>query len=292
MKQFRIAWTVLLLVMAVVLLYLTFSGRDLDLVSGLDGASWVTAAVLLTLGAFFCEYIDSSLGMGYGTTLTPVLMILGFAPLQIIPAVLLSEFLSGVTAGLLHHRAGNVQFTRGSRDTKVMGVLALCSIVGTCLAVVVALSLPREILKTWIGVLVLAMGILVLWGPEFAKRFSWPKIVGLGLVAAFNKGMSGGGYGPVVTGGQILSGVDPKRSVGITSLAEGLVCLVGVTLYLVLQRGAICWTLAGPLAVGALLSVPLATWTVKIMPPTSARRSIGLATTFLGALTLARVLTG
>jgi len=29
--------------------------------------------------------------MGYGTTLTPLLLILGFEPLQIVPAVLLSD---------------------------------------------------------------------------------------------------------------------------------------------------------------------------------------------------------
>lgn len=32
----------------------------------------------LIILAFFCELIDSSLGMGYGTTLTPLLMIIGF----------------------------------------------------------------------------------------------------------------------------------------------------------------------------------------------------------------------
>ena len=31
--------------------------------------------------AFLCEYMDSPLGMGYGTTLIPILLILGFEPL-------------------------------------------------------------------------------------------------------------------------------------------------------------------------------------------------------------------
>ena len=29
--------------------------------------------IALVMLAFFCEYMDSTLGMGYGTTLTPVL---------------------------------------------------------------------------------------------------------------------------------------------------------------------------------------------------------------------------
>ena len=42
------------------------------------------------LVALFCEYVDSSLGMGYGSTLTPLLLLAGFSPLQIVPCVLLS----------------------------------------------------------------------------------------------------------------------------------------------------------------------------------------------------------
>lgn len=66
----------------------------------------VTFLVVL---AFICEYIDSSLGAGYGTTLTPLLMLLGFEPATIVPAVLFSEFLSGMISGGLHILVKNVQ---------------------------------------------------------------------------------------------------------------------------------------------------------------------------------------
>ena len=46
------------------------------------------------LAAFIAEYFDSSLGMGYGTTLTPVLLFMGYTPMQIVPAVLLSEMIT------------------------------------------------------------------------------------------------------------------------------------------------------------------------------------------------------
>lgn len=68
------------------------------------------------LAALACEYLDSSLGMGYGTTLTPLLLIAGFEPLQVVPAVLLSELLTGVTAGALHHRDGNVDLLGTGRS--------------------------------------------------------------------------------------------------------------------------------------------------------------------------------
>ena len=53
------------------------------------------------------------------------------------------------------------------------------------------------------GVLVLAIGVYILATVGKTFRFTWPKVVGLGLLAAFNKGISGGGYGPLVCGGQV-----------------------------------------------------------------------------------------
>jgi uncharacterized membrane protein YfcA len=101
--------------------------------------------------------------------------------------------------------------------------------------------------------------------------------------------MSGGGYGPVVTGGQILSGVDVKETIGITSLAEGLTCVVGVTVY-AFQSGTI-WTLTPYLACGAVLSVPLTALTVRRINARLLRWSIGLLTLGLGTWTLVKVLT-
>jgi hypothetical protein len=59
--------------------------------------------------AFLAELVDSTLGMGYGTTLTPLMMLIfGLEPLQIVPAVLLSELITGLAAGFSHHSFGNV----------------------------------------------------------------------------------------------------------------------------------------------------------------------------------------
>lgn len=41
--------------------------------------------IMIVIGAFICEYVDSTLGMGYGTTLTPSLLLVGFSPMQIVP---------------------------------------------------------------------------------------------------------------------------------------------------------------------------------------------------------------
>ena len=248
-------------------------------------ATWQTLAIVLA--AFACEYVDSTLGMGYGTTLTPALLLVGFEPLIIVPAVLLSELVTGVTSGIMHHGAGNVNFHRGSRHRHVAMVLAGCSVVGTLVAVAISLQMPQWALKGYIGVLVLGIGVTILATRKKTFGFSWKKIAGLGLLAAFNKGMSGGGYGPVVSGGQVLSGMEAKTAVGITSMAEGLTCIVGAALYLVTT--GIDGRLALPLVIGAMLSVPLSVHSVRAIRDRWLRVAIGVLTLVLGTLTLVRL---
>ncbi len=250
---------------------------------------YVHLSPLIVVLAFICEYIDSSLGMGYGTTLTPVLLIMGYNPLQIVPCVLLSELITGLSAAFFHHRFKNAHFKFGAIDLRIALVMAGCSILGTLVAVFVALRLPKFYIKLYIGLLVLAMGILILLTMKRTFKFSWKKITSLGILAAFNKGISGGGYGPLVTSGQILSGVNSKNAIGITSLAEGLTCLVGVTTYLTFTNHTVDWSLSPSLIIGAILSVPIAAYTVKKFKGGSLRLIVGIATLFLGLFTLAKL---
>ena len=132
-------------------------------------------SLLIIVLAFVCEYVDSSLGMGYGTTLTPLLLILGYKPLQIVPAILLSELITGISAGFLHHRLKNVDLRFGGIDLKIVGMIAGASVVGTVTAVLIALNLPGFYIKLYIGILVLSMGILILVSLKKSYRFSWKK---------------------------------------------------------------------------------------------------------------------
>ncbi len=274
--------------------------------------AWGVVAVIVLL-AFVGEYIDSTLGMGYGTTLTPVLLIMGYEPLQIVPAVLLSELFTGLLAGFTHHAMGNVTLLprtmslalimrrmrseglfKGLRENmplhlKITLTIAACSVVGTVASVMLALNLPQFYLKMYIGILILVIGIVLLTTLNRTYRFSWGRVVFLGMLASFNKGISGGGYGPVVTGGQLLAGVDGKNAIGITSLAEGLTCIVGVSVYL-LSPHSIDWSLAPWLCFGAILSVPLSAWTVKVINTGKLRVLIGCVTLLLGIIAIWKTL--
>jgi len=246
---------------------------------------------VIGLLAFFCEFVDSSLGMGYGTTLTPVLLLLGFPANVIVPSILMSELASGLTAAAFHQKCGNVSLERGSKDRAIAILLALTGAIGAVLAVFVALNLPPRALKGYIGTMVLAMGLLVLVFRKHKIRFSWPRILVLGIVSAFNKGISGGGYGPLVVSGQILSGANARNAIAITSLAEGLICLVALVLYLTLNSGAHWlarhWQFYTPMVAGALLAAPAAAYATKaVSRRLDLRLVVGLLTSILGAWTL------
>ncbi len=254
------------------------------------------------------EYMDATLGMGYGTTLTPILLLIGFSPMQVVPAILLAQFIAGIFAATLHHGAGNVSFDfkndheheivkrlgklgymPRSNDSKVALVLAVCSVIGVIVAVVVALNLPEFYLKLYIGVLVLTMGIIVMLKHKAGHSFSWKRIMGIGALASFNKGISGGGYGPLIVSGQILSGVNIKNSIGITALAEGVTCFVGVLAYIIIGT-PVDWMLAPYLVAGSLISVPVSVYTVKRMPVKEFTLVIGMATALLGMLILVKLI--
>lgn len=243
--------------------------------------------LLVGLFALVSEYIDSSLGMGYGTTLVPLLLLLGFEPLQVVPAVLLSEFAAGLVAALLHHSVGNVRFERGSEASRTALLLGVCGLVGAVVAVALAVNLPPRFVGAYIGAMVTATGVVILVTRRVHLPFSWVRLAGVGVVGSFNKAIGGGGYGTIVTGGQLLSGVDPKQAVAVTSLSEGAVSLIGLVTYFVLA-GPVNGMLTIALLVGALASTPLSAFTVRKLRFDLLRVLVGFAAIALGLATLAQ----
>ncbi|MFQ6009568.1 MAG: sulfite exporter TauE/SafE family protein [Candidatus Aenigmatarchaeota archaeon] len=240
--------------------------------------------------AFILEFFDASLGMGYGTTLAPLLLLMGFAPLEAIPTVLLTNAVIGPVAGFFHHRFENVDLRFKSKYFKTTLVLTVFGALGILIATLIAVELPENILKAYIGLLVLTVGIFVLVRHKKKRPFSWKKITGLGSLAAFNKGMTGGGYGSVIVGGQIIAGIDGKKAVGIASVAEGLICIIGVLGYLSINTLVhLNWSLIVSLLIGALASIPLAAYVVRKFHPKKLKIAIGIFSIILGTAILTKL---
>lgn len=205
----------------------------------------------LVLVALVCELIDSSLGMMYGTILSPVLIIIGFNPVIVIPSILLSQALGGTVASVQHHRKKNAEFSLKSDDFKIALLIFMLGIAAVFVGVFVGASVSKTFLKTYIGILVLIMGTILLSGKKFS--FSWRKITILGIISSFNKALSGGGFGPVVASGQIISGRNGKNAIGTTAFAEVPICLTGFILWSILNKSIPDYNLLIPLCIGSIM---------------------------------------
>ncbi len=247
----------------------------------------------------FCEYVDSSLGMGYGTTLTPLLLTIGVARVEIVPAILLSEFITGLFAGIAHHREGNVDLKNDARIKRAILLLAIPSVIGVLAATIIGSKVKtfgQQYANLYIGLMILSIGIYLIYKTyttnsrksfpgNFKGSVSNSRLMVLGTIAAFNKGVSGGGYGPLMTGGQLTAGIKEKEAVAITSLCECFTCFVGLLLFFILD-GKISLYYAIPLCLGSMVSVIPAAKTIRILPKGVLKKSIGWATLCLGILTL------
>ncbi|HKJ67488.1 MAG TPA: sulfite exporter TauE/SafE family protein [bacterium] len=243
----------------------------------------------LLLGVcFICELIDSGLGMGYGTILTPTLLLIGYQPADIVPTILFSELFSGFTAAFFHNDIRNVDFRARGTDLKPALLLAGGSVAGVSVGVFLAMSVPKDVLKLLIGCIIFLAGFFVVLLSRMMIEYRHWKMLGLSCVASFNKAVSGGGYGPLVTSGQILSGVQGKAAVGITSFAEAFTCLVAVSLFL-FQGGYITLRILIPMCTGALVSVPFSVFAINKANEDHLRIVIGILTMGMGALTVYKI---
>jgi len=226
--------------------------------------------------AVVMESVDSSLGMMYGTILSPLLLGLGFDPQDVVPALVISQAVGGISASFQHHRFRNASFDWHSKDLKVAAVVFSMGILAVIVGAVIGVKVNKFVLSLYISVLMLVMGIIVFAGVKF--RFSWNKIMVLGLVSSFNKALSGGGFGPIITSGQMIVGRSSKRSVGATTMSEVEICIASfVAWWIISQRcpslplitalcvGAFVGGLIGPYILSRIKNIKLLTKLVAVM---------------------------
>ncbi len=210
---------------------------------------------LVSLGLVVCmavvmEVIDSGLGMMYGTLLSPILILMGYNPELVVPAILVSQAAGGAAGAIGHHFRKNSDFGGMTRDMKISLAIMVPGIAACILGAYLGQIIPKFYMKLYIGVLVVVMGGLCL--RPIYYTFTWKRIWWIGLLSGFNKALSGGGFGPITATGKILGGVDPKVSVGTTTLAEVPICVVSFITWIILG-GKISWAFPAALCIGSLI---------------------------------------
>ncbi len=245
-------------------------------------------ATLLAL-SFSSGLIDLSLGMGYGFTVTPIMLLLGYTTAETVPTVLFSSFIGGASSSYFNHRQRNADFTPGSRDLKIALITGGLGVVGAVIGVNTSLSLPERTVGLYIGTIVIASGALMLYSKSLISSFSWPKMTVISVLGAFNKGISGSGFGPIITTGAIISGLDEKTSISIQALSETLVSLIGFATYTAIQS-QVNTPMIIATSIGVTLASPFAATIVKKARGNTLKTMIGALALIVGASTLLKYL--
>jgi uncharacterized membrane protein YfcA len=243
--------------------------------------------VFLIVVSFLPAVVDSCLGMGYGFSVTPLLLILGFNPIKAIPAVLLASLVGNISSSYFHHRFKNVDFSFNSKHFRISFVMGGLGSIGSLFGALVAIGISKFYLNLYIGTMVTILGFIVLFSRKLKLAFSWPRMIAFGVVGAFNKGISGSGFGPIVTTGGLLVGLDEKATVSIQSFAELFASIVGFLTF-VLSGIQIDLHLTIAMAIGVALASPLAAFIVHKMPTEKLRWLIAVTAILLGILILIR----
>ena len=253
----------------------------------------LSSLIFLISLAFIAEIIDSSMGMLYGTLLSPLLVILGYEATVVIPSVLLSQALGGIISSFFHHKYHNADFSvidkKPSKDLATVIFLTFFGILATVFSVFIAVNLPKNLIKIYIGILVILMGFLVI--SKFKLTFSWKKVLILSLLSAFNKGITGGGYGPVVASGQTIIGSKYKSSIATTIFAKAPICIAGFLSYFFL-KGFNDWYFLSALITGSVLAAPIGAYLTSKLDESKIKPILGLVIIISGFWILAQVLLG
>ncbi|MFX0028664.1 MAG: TSUP family transporter [Candidatus Hermodarchaeota archaeon] len=229
----------------------------------------------IILLAFIFESMDSMAGMGFGTALAPLLFLLGYTPLQIVPTILISETITGLIDTIFDHEFKNVRYSfnplnDATKLALIMAFFGCFSIFLSILLAYFAIEFPNFVIKSYVAILVIFMGIFgfIRLKLKEQKNIHLKRVIAFSFLAGFNKGIGGGGYGPVITMGQILSGIYEKSATAIVSFAESIVSFVGIlTFFLISYAGVgLDFILLPSLFTGGFFAALSAPYLVRVFP--------------------------
>ena len=255
--------------------------------------------LLIIILAFLFETMDSAAGMGFGTCLAPLLFLLGYSPLQIVPTILISESITGAIDTFFDHELKNVHYSfHPLNDTAKLGLLmaffGCMSIFMSVFLGYFALKLSSVIIKTYVAILVLFMGVLALIRlkiKDIQRAYKPKMIIAFSVIAGFNKGIGGGGYGPVITMGEIISGVYEKSATAIVSFAESLVSIVGILSFFLISLAGVevDLVLLPSIFTGGFLAALVSPYLVRVLPNKIWKMIIPIYAIIIGIISLLKI---
>ncbi|APH05024.1 sulfite exporter TauE/SafE family protein [Bacillus weihaiensis] len=224
--------------------------------------------IIFAIVGFFAQLIDGALGMAYGLTSTSLLLAFGVAPAVASASIHMSEIATTAASGISHYKFGNV-------DKKMVVTLMIPGAISAFIGAAFLSSLPGNLIKPYISIFLLIMGIYILcrflfkWNPNQEKTTtsSW-FLLPLGLIAGFFDAVGGGGWGPINTPALLSrKGAIPSKVIGTVDTSEFAVttaATLGFILFLGWEQFNYVWVAA--FVIGGVIAAPIAAWLVRIIP--------------------------
>lgn len=220
---------------------------------------WILAA--FAVAGAVAQFIDGTLGMGFGVTSATVLLYLGVAPVTASAATHAAKLPTTLVSGLSHWREGNI-------DGRILARVAVPGAIGGVLGAVVLTNISLASAKGWMAGLLFFFGAVIFTRFGFgAKLIPTPRnghkkrwLAPIGLVGGFVDATGGGGWGPVVTPSLMtVTNHEPRKVVGTTNAAEFVVATaVSIGFLTGAAQHGIPWLPVLGLVAGGVIMAPIA----------------------------------
>lgn len=226
--------------------------------------------IIFAFIGFLAQLIDGSLGMAYGVTSSSLLLTFGMAPAIASASIHISEVITTAASGMAHMKFGNV-------DSQALYKLIIPGSIGAFIGACFLSNLPGDMIKPYISLFLLMLGIYVVIRLLFKVKkdsekknlnLSTKQAIPLGLIAGFADATGGGGWGPLTT--PILlskEGNSARKVIGTVDTSEFAIA-ISATLGFLISLGwqDINWFWVIALMLGGVIAAPIAAWLVRILP--------------------------
>ena len=237
------------------------------------------------LVGLLAQLVDGALGMAYGITSTSFLIGIGATPAAASGAVHVAEIFTTAFSGISHIKFGNVH-----KD--LFKKLVIPGVIGGILGAYILTSIDGKLIKPYITVYLLLMGLFILRKAFILIKHNNKKIKHvrkLALTGGFLDAIGGGGWGPIVTSTLIGQGNSPRHTIGSVNTAEFFVSFAtGITFILLGSTGH--WILVAGLIIGGLFSAPFAAYLTSKLSTKKLLVAVGFLITAISIYNLYKVL--
>jgi len=244
-------------------------------------ASSLSIFVFILVG-FIAQLIDGALGMAYGVSSNSFLLGIGVPPAAASASVHMAEVVTTAISGASHWRLGNL-------DRKLVKSLLLPGALGAVVGAYILTNAPGDLLKPFIAVYLLIMGVIILakgLNRDHKEQKVISHISALGVVGGFFDAIGGGGWGPIVTSTLIARGNNPRFTIGSVNFSEFFITFSQSVIFVFTLQFGLYWKIILGLLIGGAVAAPLAAVVTKKLPVRPLMLLVGVLIILLSIRTL------